>query len=336
MTTLTWLHLSDCHACNPATGYDSTQVTNSLLEDLKKLEAQYGIVPDLLFFTGDAAFGEIPTSSLIDQYGEVAVFFDSIRSAFGKEIPKEHVFVVPGNHDVNRREVSTDQTEWLDRQRDTNTVTSIIRDNDRQWQRYMERLSDYREFLFTHGYKHLLEDPERLIYGQILQMGDVKIGIAGMNSAWSCCRDGEKSKIWMAGEWQINTLFQKIANTDISIGLIHHPSNWFVESEDPFVGRLMEKNFNFLLHGHEHTEWLNEKANGFLSISAAACYEHSKKGNGYNVVRLNTSTGQCTIWFRRFDSTGCGWVSRPIANIAEDGIYQRQFEHLVFHPMDST
>jgi hypothetical protein len=53
VATLTWLHLSDLHAGRPQ--WDSGRVTETLVSDLRKLAGE-GLRPDLLFFTGDAAF----------------------------------------------------------------------------------------------------------------------------------------------------------------------------------------------------------------------------------------------------------------------------------------
>ncbi len=39
---------------------------------------------------------------MLEQYEDAAKFFDNIRASFSPEIPKERVFIVPGNHDVNR------------------------------------------------------------------------------------------------------------------------------------------------------------------------------------------------------------------------------------------
>ncbi len=105
MRRLSWLHLSDQHACTPKFSWDADQVTESLVEDLRRLQAEHGLRPDLLFFTGDAAFGEIgnqPEEKLRGQFERFADFLSAVRAAFEPEIALEDVFLVPGNHDVNR------------------------------------------------------------------------------------------------------------------------------------------------------------------------------------------------------------------------------------------
>jgi predicted MPP superfamily phosphohydrolase len=56
---ITWLHLSDLHAC-PRDGWESAEITSKLVDDLKRLAETRQLVPDLIFFTGDAAWGNLP------------------------------------------------------------------------------------------------------------------------------------------------------------------------------------------------------------------------------------------------------------------------------------
>jgi 3',5'-cyclic AMP phosphodiesterase CpdA len=106
--TVTWLHLSDLHACRPKTGWEAKGILDKLEEDFEKLQGQYGLKPDLIFFTGDAVFGQIGKDegkSIKEQFKEAADLFENIRTSFSPEVPKENVFLVPGNHDVNRDNV---------------------------------------------------------------------------------------------------------------------------------------------------------------------------------------------------------------------------------------
>jgi len=108
--SLTWLHLSDLHA-RLRDDWDSRQITEALVRDLKTLRKEHGLRPDLVCFTGDAAFGAASGEKMVDQYQKVRAFLDSVRRAFEPEIPVRDVYLVPGNHDVDRGEITPDQTE---------------------------------------------------------------------------------------------------------------------------------------------------------------------------------------------------------------------------------
>jgi predicted MPP superfamily phosphohydrolase len=169
--SIVWLHLSDLHLCEQQTGWDCHRVLEPLRKDLQEMESEHGLKPDLIFFTGDAAFGNLSTSSMTDQYGQVAQFLDSVRKAFSVEVPKQNVFLVPGNHDVDRQEVTQQQTEWLrNPARTASEITKLIQTGNREWKAYAARLHAYRGFLETHGYGHLLQDPERLLYAAVREV----------------------------------------------------------------------------------------------------------------------------------------------------------------------
>ena len=82
----------------------------------------------------------------------------------------------------------------------------------------------------------------------------------------------------------------------------------------------MRQDFKFLLHGHEHQDWVESVADGaFTTIAAGACYDRSDKENGYNFVRLDLETGRSEVFLRRYDRTGGGWVLRPVHGDAPNG-----------------
>jgi len=319
--SIVWLHLSDLHLCEQKTGWDCHRVLEPLLKDLKEMEGDHGLRPDLIFFTGDAAFGNLPQSSLAQQYGEVADFLDSVRQAFSVEVPKQNVFLVPGNHDVDRKKATRQLTAWLrDKTRTADEITTLIQAGDEDWKNYAARLCTYGEFLETHGYGHLLEDRERLIYAAIREVNGVKLGIAGLNSAWSCGEDQEQGKVWLGGDWQSGTVTRKLKQeaADIRVALTHHPLNWFVEQEGKSLRtRFMHsQDFHVLLHGHEHEDWVYPSDDGPLRIAAAACYERSGEKNGYNFVRLDVDAGLAEVWLREYRDTG--WIPRIVPNKKTD------------------
>jgi predicted MPP superfamily phosphohydrolase len=106
--TITWLHLSDMHR-HPWRNWASNRVLDELVLDLQALERDQGLRPDLIFFTGDAAFGhtgEGPDERLPAQFrGAEENFFSRVRNAYAEPVPQARMFLVPGNHDVDRKRV---------------------------------------------------------------------------------------------------------------------------------------------------------------------------------------------------------------------------------------
>ena len=214
--------------------------------------------------------------------------------------------------------MASDQTDWLDSQKSVTSVETLIQEKSLQWQRNLERLSAYRAFLEEAKYDHLLLDKDRLIYAYIREFHGIKVGIAGFNSAWTCCREEEKSRLWLGGRWQSDNMLRQLEEAQFSIALIHHPVNWFRGEEDPQVFRDIERDFAFCLHGHEHQGWVTPLSDGHTRIAAAACYDRSDRENGYNFVRLDLDTSKGQVWLRRYERTGAGWTPRLIHKKTND------------------
>ena len=89
---IVWLHLSDLHLCETKTGWDAHRVLMPLIRDLQYMEIEHGLLPQLIFFTGDAAFGNYgsgPGSTLSEQYQGIETFLSEVREAFPSKSPKQ-------------------------------------------------------------------------------------------------------------------------------------------------------------------------------------------------------------------------------------------------------
>jgi len=280
--TLTWLHLSDLHYCKPRTGWDAKDILVHLPTDLREMEKQYGLRPDLVLFTGDLAFGNLkpdPGWNLEDQYAGVAQFLESVRGAFSRKIPRSHVFIVPGNHDVDRADVSRFVTPWLDALKSDDEIIDMIHKGGRDWQDCIQRLHAYRKFLEIHDYNHLLTDSERLVYAIQQEINGITVGIGGLNSAWSCSRPSneEKGKLWMGARWQAKIIHDALKGSDLTLALAHHPPGWMARSEEVFLKTGALEKFHFFFHGHEHNDWPLTIDGRHVTLSAGACYKRSDK-----------------------------------------------------------
>ena len=318
---ITWLHLSDLHLCAPKTGWETDRILGFLIDDLKKMEQDHGLKPDLLLVTGDLAFGELGEGrlSIWSQFdNDVWFFLEEIRAAFRTPIPAERVFIVPGNHDVDRTKVLTSQTHYLDSLATGDhlgtlkTIYEMLHGTGNEWSVLMQRLAAYKAFLGEH-YPHLLQDEKRLCYAHTLDIHGHLLGIAGLNSAWSCRGKEEKGRLWLGGEWQLNTLDKKLTDqgAEIKLVLAHHPLNWLVAQEDPRLNPKLQKDFDFFLHGHEHFPWVSETPR-HIRLSAGACYGATSAESGYNIARLDPKEGKGEVWLRRFDDDKFSWV--PLKN----------------------
>lgn len=317
--TITWLHISDLHA-RLSSEWDAKQITSALVKDLKRLNEELSHRPDFIFFTGDIAFGATATEVMSEQYAIVKNFLDAVRNAYSPPIPKRNIYLVPGNHDIDRNEITSGELEWLrSSKRTLEEVRHEMQRNSKQWRSWMDRFGSYRSFLRSYGLDHLQPESHHLCWADAQDVGGIRIGIVGLNSAWSAADDNDKGRLWGALDYQIAKMTQEIGETRFNFALIHHPSNWFTVHEDPSAFRAMRRSFPIILHGHEHNDWVQVDEDKKLIVSAAACYQSSWMANGYNIGHINLDTNTGSILLRQWDATGGGWVPREIAKKTHAG-----------------
>jgi len=259
---------------------------------------------------------------MTDQYQLAGKFLDAVRTAFDPEIPIRNLYLVPGNHDVDRGEITPDQTAWLRHpDRTLQEILDAIQGRGKQWRTWMDRLVNYRHFLTSYNLLHLIPDDHHLIWGDAQDIDGIRVGIAGLNSAWSCANKEDKAKLWFGADWQIAEVKDRMGPVDFSFALFHHPGNWLNTQEDPIIMRRLRQDFAIVLHGHEHQGWVEVDSEGHLVISSGACYESSWMDNGYSFGHIDLDQLQGGIRLRQWDSIGRGWVLKDIAGKTENGFW---------------
>jgi len=329
MRSVTWLHFSDIHLCSPKSGWEYKRIIEKFKEDLQSLREEHGLIPDMIFFTGDAAFGQLGDGAgkpISEQFDESEEVFSAIRETYYPPIPKACFFIVPGNHDVNIAKVNenTDNgfggsLKGLSHEEIKRTLENLMHENKIGWHDFSRRLEDFNRFLQAQGYIYDNFDKDRLIWSHTCVIKGVKVGIAGMNSAWSYNK--KIPKLFMAGHYQAQSLLNNIGDAHIKVALMHHDTKGLIDAEATSFERELEENFDFFLHGHEHDAWVSEKADGHAKIASGALYDSSSKESGYNIVRLDLTTMTGKVWLRKYFPKGGGWGKEVVPNHAPDGIW---------------
>lgn len=314
---LGWLHISDIHFLSKKDWRDS-DILKKLLEDLADI-IDKGIQIDLIFCTGDIGFGQTSTEPLSEQYKTAKEFFEKIIKTCNLE--NDRFFLVPGNHDIDRTKILSSQTEFFRSDKRTATeINQLFRDGKEELTSAMKRLNQYRVFV-TENYPHI-KLCEKSIFSSNITINEVKIKIAGFNSAWNCADEADKNNIWLAGSAQLHEmeLQSTLTNPDIKIAMMHHPLNWLREEEFIELRARFENNFDFLLHGHTHDQWVSTVQTPYhIVIASGAAAAHSNDEFGYNVIQITSDTS--SVHLRRYYNTGNGWGAAIIPQRAKDGVW---------------
>ena len=324
---LTWLHISDIHF-HPNTEWRDSESRSALLGHLRKLFDEDGLSrPDLIFCTGDIAFGESSNAPLCGQYEQAKEFFNDLLAVCAKGdvlLPKERLFVVPGNHDVNRRSINLDAqttlTTWAkDANKHAGTINQRVEDCSKEFRDTITRLDEYanfvREFL-----PHQHDPHGRHHFTSICECNGRKIGIAGFNSAWTCSGPEDDRNIWLAADWQFNNAKHHLKDVDVRFGLMHHPVDWLNSADRELATRRISSDYHFWLHGHSHNSWVTP-IQTHIVIGAGAIGAKDSEEFGINLTSIDfgTCTGVAHLHSKKAGSGG--WTIAPIANQAPKGLW---------------
>ncbi|MCD1597821.1 metallophosphoesterase [Rheinheimera aquimaris] len=328
---ITWLHISDIHF-HKKTEWNAGATRSALLGYLKSVFADGDVsFPDIIFCTGDIAYGETNSSTLAEQYEIAKVFFDELReicSPNGKVLSKERLFVVPGNHDINRSNVNKDAQESLTRmaeqsRKHVDEINQRFAHPNLELKAAMSRLNEYNNFI-SNFLPSLHDDLERCFYTRSLKIGDIVLGIAGFNSAWSSSGAEDDRHLWLGSQWQFNKAESALGQADVRIGLIHHPADWLNEAERDIVARRAPDNFDFWLHGHSHNAWVTPSSN-LVTIAAGAVGAHSSEEFGINLTTLDFTQNKGIVSLHSFSPRDNGWTIQPIPKKAPKGMWKIEF-----------
>ena len=326
---LTWLHISDIHFRQESQWRDNP-ARRSLLDFLRtQLTSERLPKPDLIFCTGDIAFGESTNAALAQQYGYANYFFDALLQVCGS-LPRDRLFVVPGNHDVNRSKVNKDAQSALGHKSKEShlheeEINQRFESAGLEHQQALERLADYG--LFIQERLAHQSNPERHVYAKVIDVGGRKIGVGGFNSAWSCAGPEDDRQLWLAAQWQFNHVQQLLEPAQLRIGLIHHPIDWLNETERDVSTRRIAGNFHFWLHGHMHNAWVSPGPN-CTTVAAGAVGAATPDEFGINLVSLDFAKNIGKVHLLGYSARDNGWTSKPVAHHAPDGVWHLSIPNL--------
>ncbi|MEM6457418.1 MAG: NACHT domain-containing protein, partial [Acidobacteriota bacterium] len=309
--TIRLLHVSDLHA-RASTAWDAERPARTLVDNLTTQVAQ-GRRPDLVLFTGDLAWAGRP-----EEFAQGWRFLEEVLDAC--ELEPDALFLVPGNHDVDRGRIGRTDARWA-KHTDRDEVEEILAEGGDDWRGLAARLDIYRAFLDEHKLAHLQTDPDRVIWTAERTIRNCSIGLAGFNTAWSCGATDEKGRLWTGAHWQHETLHADVRDADVRIALLHHPTSWLHEHEGRDFTIALRRDFHLTLHGHEHKTWVDADADGHATLAAGASFDGSRRENGYSLIELDRADAKVHVHLWAYDADGGGWVERSIANRTKRGIW---------------
>ena len=295
------LHISDLHITDdPAEQFDRSVVLDPLI-DRGREDRKNGFQPEIVAVTGDIAYKGVTA-----EYELAGDFFSDLLSSLG--LSDDRLFVVPGNHDVNRKKYRpTEQLSYND-MGELNAELENYRDD------LLKGMSDY--FSFVEGkFPHVKPLDDRLVpFARTFTVECGRtIAVAGLNSAWMCRQSDDQGKIAI-GEYQVRAAMKALDGSgpaDLRLFLFHHPLDWLWSRDKAICTRHFQD--GLILCGHLHDAvggyYCDMDGNRFL-FQAGGAYLGSESDwpARFNYITVDWTTNSVGLNFRKFNKDRRIWV----------------------------
>ena len=271
-----FVHLSDIHFGQETGGQltINNDIKERLIDDVASVtkELTAGRTQGLIV-TGDIAF-----SGKEVEYRLAGSWLDRVTQAAGCE-PCD-IQVVPGNHDIDRNEI-TPLTEMM--------LMKIAEEGEPALDRFLEKEADrevlFRRFSayrpFAEGYRCPLDVSGQLAEEHLVPLAPGRaVRFIRLNSALACSKNDKRGRLLLgAGQRVLNQ-----RRGEELIVLCHHPLHWCQDSDDALL--FIKNRARVFICGHEHKpafsiEKVDETKDLMMLAAGATVPPNSDKKHGY-------------------------------------------------------
>jgi len=272
------LHVSDIHFRAPecTTELDPNRAYRTrMIQDARTRTAALGSV-DAILIGGDIAYKADPA-----EYEAAHAWIEELARECG--CPMERIFVVPGNHDVNRSIISNKRSIQnvhravkgaLPERRDRELEAQLA--DDTAAHALFEPLAAYNDFAKKFNCQIY---PSKLSWRQEISLGNgVTLRLHGLTSTLLSGAVTERSQDDTRGSLYLSPWQTGLDPADNVINLVmsHHPPDWFMDQDrvdDAINGRAALHFF-----GHKHRQRVHRESSQYMNgteLSHSDIYAYS-------------------------------------------------------------
>lgn len=264
------LQISDIHwTKRKPWNEDFAGMKSRFLVDIKEyIEAGNEI--DYIFICGDIAY-----KGMTEEYDNALEYIDKICKIIG--CTRQEVFVVPGNHDLNRKAAGYQTREMINASlafalNNENVLDKVVLKSGSLRKDLFAAFTDYNTFAnkffcqeklmnkcITGNIENAIEDSDELFYETryTKKVGDIDLYIRGVNTALNC--DGwDRNEKRKDGHIQMLPrrayVMENERKQELRIIMGHHPIP-FLTSED-IVKEYLDNHYHIQLFGHVHKQYI--------------------------------------------------------------------------------
>ncbi len=300
-----WVHLSDIHFAYK--NYQSNRLRRKLFEKIREIVRQDKV--NFLFITGDI------TDRNSEYDAELLKFINELLEIIGQD--EKHIFLVPGNHDVERSDERIDKLMQIKDAGDKGIESVYELDNGT-----IDMLLSAQQKYFD-LYKSVKKEeyPTKEIHF-IREVDGAKI--IHVNTSWLCGMDGEERRLFLGSDKLYNCLKDaRLMKEDLNIAIGHHSFECFHKMEqEQLKGLFREYNIDFYLSGHVHEALINY--NGHIDTHFCVCRQMRSDNydvGGLAIGNIDTESGNNNIEFHAWNHKGYWTWDTEVGHEAPYGTY---------------
>ncbi len=287
---LKWLHISDLHFGQGRYAHsrvDQEMVVEELLHDATQVRKLIGS-PDFVFLTGDVAFSADPA-----EYAVAAAWTDRLLEQLG--VDQENLYIVPGNHDVDRRRALDGPTHRFIHTglRQTPETIDDYLARPTELEQLWTKLKAFSDFARPYGPVQVSYDFPFWTHAVDTLMGPVEI--VGLNTVLLSFDDADRGSLTV-GKHQLKVLQDR---QRFRIVLQHHPPQWLRDGDE--LNKILSTRPHVLLCGHIHEQQVQAitpmAQTGLLRFVGGSGHEDAARPlHAYNWGRVSS---EGIDWFPR-------------------------------------
>lgn len=301
MSVVRWLHISDLHLNQK--GVENTRLRTGLSSYLKSLSLQC----DYVFCTGDLRYA--PEGGYAENTVE---FLESVCTCVGT--PLEHLFVSPGNHDVDRDTDGRDdaiRSEWFTGNPQSNNYDpriGIIK------QHSLDAIMSGTN-AFRHTLQKIIEAKETAFSNRISRFGPHTLyktsdfNVIELDSTISYTKGQERDLI--IGTSYLQEALENCDAKKVTLVMTHYSFDYLDRAEQEMIEALFrDYNVHLWISGHEHKNLFRKQRDWFYEFQCGNLLLENGARTCILVGELDLETlhGQITAhaWF-----SPNGWAQYP-------------------------
>jgi len=305
--TIRWLHLSDTHFREDEL-WDRRATLRALIAKVSELKEK-GLAPDMVFVTGDIAWSGKPK-----EYEQATRFFHELNKVLELD-PKDRWFLVPGNHDVDRRRIKAAHRAITESLQDEITVEELLLRDPDSLRSVSTRLEAYYNFASDFLGPARTLQPDRPWRTDVREFDGVSVGILQLNSAWIAEGGKADEANLLVGEAQIREALDATPDAFLRIALMHHPLRNLREFDANRIESLLGTKGGavFMLRGHLHlnrTKLQSSPDSNLIEITAGTLYtDETTWPRGFHLGEVDLNKEEARIQLFRYSSEGSGFFA---------------------------